>query len=143
MTEPHHRGTVLVAEDDRNTATILRFGLERAGYHVVLVNDGHSAMAASDEGTFDCALVDHVMPRANGTEVCRHIRANPRHGSMPIVFCTAKALELDAAVLKSELGVREVFYKPFSMVDVIACIDEAIAERGEDTDSARRSYCNA
>ncbi len=119
---------ILVAEDDRMTATILRFALERAGCDVVVAHDGASAVAAAEERRFDLVLVDHRMPRGNGSDVCRALRDDPRHADVPIVFCTGKGLELDLDELQREFGVRAVFFKPFSMTELLGCIEAALGD---------------
>ena len=102
-------GTVLVAEDDRVFAEIIRFNLERAGFDVVVAFDGQAAVDLAQTTTFELIISDYQMPRLSGEEVCRAVRESETNRTTPIVFCTAKGFEVDQERLTRELGVSKFF----------------------------------
>jgi CheY-like chemotaxis protein len=118
---------VLVAEDNSVLSHVLQFNLESAGLKVTVANNGGEAKQALSAQTFDLLITDFQMPQANGDEVCRHAR-EVAHQDMPIIMCSAKGLELDAAQLKQQWGVTRVFYKPFSMREMLKYVQETLAE---------------
>jgi two-component system alkaline phosphatase synthesis response regulator PhoP len=104
--------TVLVVDDEEDIVALLRYNLEKEGYHVVSAHDGAEALAAV-ESPVDLVVLDVMMPGVDGYEVCRRIRAMPRHLSTPIMFLTARAGEIDQ-VLGLELGADDFIQKPIS-----------------------------
>jgi DNA-binding response OmpR family regulator len=102
---------ILLADDERSILTLLSYPLRKDGYEVVLAADGGEALARFSEGRFDLVVLDVMMPRVDGLEVCRQLRAT---SSVPIVMLTAKAEEIDK-VLGLELGADDYITKPFSM----------------------------
>ena len=91
--------------------TLLSYPLRKDGYEVVQASDGREALARFDEAPFDLVVLDVMMPRLDGLEVCRRLRAR---SSVPIIMLTAKAEEIDK-VLGLELGADDYITKPFSL----------------------------
>jgi DNA-binding response OmpR family regulator len=102
---------ILLADDEQSIQTLLTYPLRKDGYEVVTAADGREALARFGEGTFDLVVLDVMMPRMDGLEVCRRIRARK---DTPIIMLTAKAEEIDK-VLGLELGADDYITKPFSL----------------------------
>lgn len=109
---------ILVADDDGHIREVVRFALQQGGYEVVEARDGREACARLAEGGIDLAVLDIIMPEADGLEVCRRIR---RTGNLPIIFLSSKDDELDR-VLGLELGADDYLSKPFSPRELLARI---------------------
>src|ERR687897_1045732 len=103
--------TILLVDDEESIQTLLTYPLERDGYTVVQARDGEEALDRFGEGSFDLVVLDVMLPRLDGLEVCRRLRAR---SSVPIIMLTAKAEEIDK-VLGLELGADDYITKPFSM----------------------------
>jgi two-component system, OmpR family, response regulator len=102
---------ILLADDEQAIQTLLSYPLHKEGYDVVRAADGREALARFDEQQFDLVVLDVMMPKLDGLEVCRRLRAR---SSVPIIMLTAKAEEIDK-VLGLELGADDYITKPFSM----------------------------
>src|SRR5213083_562715 len=102
---------ILLADDEQAIQTLLSYPLQKDGYEVVRASDGREALARFAEQPFDLVVLDVMMPRLDGLEVCRRLRAR---SSVPIIMLTAKAEEIDK-VLGLELGADDYITKPFSM----------------------------
>ena len=119
---PHH---ILIAEDDRNTRTALAEVLRGEGYDVTEAADGRHAKELFDASPPDIACLDVMMPGMSGYDVCKYFRQ--QSPTMPILFITAKAEEIDK-VVGLELGGDDYIVKPFGTKEVIARI-RAVARR--------------
>jgi DNA-binding response OmpR family regulator len=102
---------ILLVDDEQSIQTLLSYPLRKDGYEVVQANDGREALARFGETSFDLVVLDVMMPRLDGLEVCRRLRAK---SSVPIIMLTAKAEEIDK-VLGLELGADDYITKPFSL----------------------------
>jgi DNA-binding response OmpR family regulator len=102
---------VLLADDEEAIQTLLTYPLEKDGYEVVAAGDGREALDRFAEQHFDLVVLDVMMPRVDGLEVCRRIRAR---ATVPIIMLTAKAEEGDR-VLGLEIGADDYITKPFSL----------------------------
>ena len=112
---PDRTPRILLVDDEQPIQTLLSFPLQRDGYDVVTVPDGREALARFAEQHFDLVVLDLMLPRMDGLEVCRRLRAQTGHGkTVPIIMLTAKAEELDK-VLGLELGADDYITKPFSL----------------------------
>ncbi|MGL4522042.1 MAG: response regulator transcription factor [Bacilli bacterium] len=114
---------ILVVDDEESIATLLRFNLEKAGYEVVVVHDGKSALEAAQSEYFDAIVLDVMLPRMDGIEVCKELRAQKY--TTPIMMLTAKDDEFDK-ILGLELGADDYLTKPFSPREVVARIKAMI-----------------
>jgi DNA-binding response OmpR family regulator len=102
---------ILLVDDERPVQKLLSYPLEKEGYEVVPAFDGQEALANFEQGQFDLVVLDIMLPKIDGLEVCRRLRAQ---SSVPIIMLTAKAEEIDK-VLGLELGADDYITKPFSM----------------------------
>jgi DNA-binding response OmpR family regulator len=102
---------ILLVDDERAIQTLLSYPLQKDGYEVVCASDGREALARFDEGQYDLVVLDVMMPRMDGLEVCRRIRS--KH-TVPIIMLTARAEEVDK-VVGLELGADDYITKPFSL----------------------------
>jgi DNA-binding response OmpR family regulator len=106
---------ILLVDDEQPIQTLLSFPLQRDGYDVVAVSDGREALARFGEQHFDLVVLDLMLPRMDGLEVCRRLRGQTGAGkTVPIIMLTAKSEELDK-VLGLELGADDYITKPFSL----------------------------
>ena len=108
MTEP---STVLLVDDDEAVRRVLSFPLERDGYTVVQAADGEEALRRFDDAKIDLVVLDIMLPKLDGLEVCRRLRAQ---SAVPIIMLTARDDELDK-VVGLELGADDYITKPFSI----------------------------
>ncbi len=102
---------ILLADDEQSIQTLLTYPLEKDGYAVTVAGDGHEALDRFNRERFDLVILDVMMPRLDGLEVCRRIRART---SVPIIMLTAKAEESDR-VLGLDIGADDYITKPFSL----------------------------
>ena len=123
--------TVLVVEDDRNIADLLRIYLEKEGFAVKHAGDGGAALSMFNEVQPDLVLLDVMLPVMDGWAVCRMIR---RNSHTPIIMLTAKE-ETDDKVQGLELGADDYVTKPFEMKELIARI-HAVLRRSSGTETA-------
>jgi len=117
---------ILLVDDEQPIQTLLSFPLQRDGYDVVQASDGREALSRFDEQTFDLVVLDVMMPRMDGLEVCRRLRAR---SSVPIIMLTAKSEEIDK-VLGLELGADDYITKPFSMREFRSRVKAALRRSG-------------
>ncbi|HEY6760914.1 MAG TPA: response regulator transcription factor [Baekduia sp.] len=123
---------ILLADDEQSIQTLLSFPLRKDGYEVTTAADGREALARFNEGKFDLVVLDVMMPRMDGLEVCRRIRAR---NTVPIIMLTAKAEEIDK-VLGLELGADDYITKPFSLREFRSRVRAALRRAGMQTQSA-------
>ena len=109
---------ILVVDDERPIADILKFTLEKEGYSVICAYDGEQALFLAQEHEPDLILLDIMLPKMDGMEVCRMVRM---HHNMPIIMLTAKDSEVDK-VVGLELGADDYVTKPFGTRELIARI---------------------
>lgn len=115
---------ILVVDDDSNICELLRLYLEKEGYAVKIVNDGVSAINAFKQENPDLMILDIMLPKLDGWQVCREIR---KKSSVPIIMITAKGDTFDK-ILGLELGADDYIVKPFDTKEVVSRI-KAIARR--------------
>ncbi len=108
--------TILVVDDEKPIADILQFNLVKEGYRVICAYDGEEALQKVEEEQPDLMLLDIMLPKRDGMEVCREIR---KKYNFPIIMLTAKGSEIDK-VLGLEMGADDYVTKPFSTRELIA-----------------------
>jgi DNA-binding response OmpR family regulator len=106
-------GKILVADDSPNIREILQVNLESLGFQVVLAEDGDKAVRMMTDEQPDLMIVDVMMPKINGFQICRRIKSDPKTESTPIILLTARSQEEDVFWGK-DCGADEYITKPFS-----------------------------
>ena len=124
---PHEKAKILVVEDNTALSGVICFNLMRAGFQVTSVSNGRLAVDALQKDTFDLVLSDQQMPMMTGIQLCEHIRQLPAHRRVPFILLTAKCMEIDVAKLQQTLGVSLALPKPFSPIELVASIEDALA----------------
>ena len=112
---------VLVMEDEDALATLLSYNLEKEGYRVVVASDGEEGMLQIEERLPDLVLLDWMLPKLSGIEVCRRIRGKSETRNMPIIMLTARGEESDR-IRGLDTGADDYLTKPFSMSELFARI---------------------
>jgi DNA-binding response OmpR family regulator len=102
---------ILLVDDEQSIQTLLSYPLRKDGYHVTSALDGGEALQRFEEGRFDLVILDLMLPRIDGVEVCRQLRSRSQ---VPIIMLTAKGSETDK-VAGLEVGADDYITKPFSM----------------------------
>jgi len=115
--DPH----ILVVEDEDALSTLLQYNLEKEGYQVSVAGDGEEALMLADEATPDLVLVDWMLPKLSGIEVCRRLRNRPETRNVPIIMLTARGEEADR-IRGLDTGADDYVVKPFSMTELFARI---------------------
>ncbi|MDC3959668.1 MULTISPECIES: response regulator transcription factor [Polyangium] len=132
------RRTVLVVEDDDSIAMGLEMNLSAEGYRVLLATDGESGLALARGGGIDLLILDVMLPKLNGFELLRMLRAE--RYTMPVIMLSARGAEMDK-VMGLELGAEDYITKPFGLAELLARVKavlrrDAIA-RGDDASAIR------
>ena len=112
---------ILVAEDEDSLATLLNYNLEKEGYAVAVAADGEEALVMVDEKLPDLILLDWMLPKVSGIEVCRRLRARTETRNIPIIMLTARGEETDR-IRGLDTGADDYIVKPFSMSELSARI---------------------
>ena len=113
------RPAVLVVEDETALLTLLRYNLEKEGFTVSAAHDGEEALLLLKEAKPDAVLLDWMLPRVSGIEVCRQIRRTPDWRDLPVIMLTARGEEGDR-VRGLDSGADDYVVKPFSPNELIA-----------------------
>jgi DNA-binding response OmpR family regulator len=108
---PSGSARILLVDDEQSIQTLLSYPLRKDGYHVTSALDGTEALRRFEEGRFDLVILDLMLPRMGGVEVCRQLRSRSQ---VPIIMLTAKGSETDK-VAGLEVGADDYITKPFSM----------------------------
>jgi DNA-binding response OmpR family regulator len=117
-----HPARILLVDDEQSIQTLLSYPLRKEGYDVVHAIDGREALERFDEQRFDLVVLDLMLPKVDGLEVCRQLRTR---SSVPIIMLTAKSEEIDK-VVGLELGADDYITKPFSMREFSSRIKAAL-----------------
>jgi phosphate regulon transcriptional regulator PhoB len=105
--------TVLIVDDEPDVLDLLVYNLQKAGYKTATARDGVTALQKARDEVPSLIVLDLMLPQMDGTEVCRHLKADPKTAHIPIIMLTAKAEEVDR-VVGLELGADDYVTKPFS-----------------------------
>lgn len=116
---------ILIVDDEPNIVISLEFLMKKEGYTVAVANDGDEALAQVAAFRPDLMLLDVMMPRKPGFEVCETLRADPAHAALKIVMLTAKGRETEVAKGLA-LGANAYMTKPFSTKELIAKVRELL-----------------
>jgi DNA-binding response OmpR family regulator len=122
---PKHK-SILIAEDEPDTANLLQFHLQRRGYHTTVASDGLNALNLSFERHPDLVILDLMLPKLHGFEVCRMLKISPSTRHIPVFMLTAMA-STENKVQAFSLGANEYMTKPFAMSELLARVKSLIA----------------
>jgi len=117
---------VLIADDEENIVTALEFLLQRRGYETRVAKNGDDALAEVERFAPDLVLLDVMMPRKSGYEVCQRVRARPEWRHIKIIMLSAKGRDVEVSKGVS-LGADLYITKPFSNTELVAKIDGLLA----------------
>jgi DNA-binding response OmpR family regulator len=109
-------------DDEQSIQTLLSYPLRKEGYEVVQATDGRQALDRFEDGTFDLVVLDLMLPKVDGLEVCRQLRSR---SPVPIIMLTAKSEEIDK-VVGLELGADDYITKPFSLREFSSRVKAAL-----------------
>jgi two-component system, OmpR family, response regulator RegX3 len=124
--------TLLLVEDEESFIDALTVGLTREGFRVVVARDGAEALACFDEVAPDLVLLDVMLPKMSGLDVCRALR---KKSNVPIIMVTARAGEIDT-VVALEVGADDYVTKPYRLRELVARMRAVLRRGGRDEGSA-------
>lgn len=136
--ENHH---VLLIEDEKNIAELVRYNLEREGYRVSVAGDGEEGLRMVERHRPDLVLLDLLLPRLDGLEVCRQLKQKTDTRTIPIIILTAKVDETDK-VTGLELGADDYMTKPFSPRELVARV-RAVLRRWTSVEAPQMLRCGS
>lgn len=113
--------TILVADDEPSIVLSLQVLLQKAGYAVRIARNGEEALAAVADAAPDLILLDAMMPKRDGFDVCQTLRADPALKALPIIMLTAKSRDVERQKGMA-LGATDYITKPFSTRDLVALV---------------------
>lgn len=114
--------TILVVDDEESFIEALQVGLKREGFRVEVARDGAEALAVFDSVRPDAVLLDVMLPKVSGTDVCREIR---KKSTVPIIMVSAKGAEIDT-VVGLEVGADDYIVKPYRLRELVARLRAAL-----------------
>lgn len=120
---------ILVVDDEVHIVELIQFNLEINGYNVITAYDGMNALDKIKTNSFDLIILDIMLPRIDGLEICRFLRNDKRNKDVPIIMLTAKAEETDK-IYGLEIGADDYVTKPFSIKELLARV-KALLRRVE------------
>ena len=113
--------TILVADDEPSILLSLQFLLQKAGYQVRTASDGEEALKAVEAAAPDLILLDAMMPKRDGYDVCQSLRADPAYRDIPIIMLTAKSRDIERQKGLA-LGATDYVTKPFSTRELVETV---------------------
>ena len=125
---------ILIIEDETDVADLLSLNLRKAGFRVSTAGDGASGLQKARDDRPDFIILDLMLPKMSGLEVCRILKSDAATARMPILMLTAKAEEIDR-IVGLEFGADDYVTKPFSPREIVLRI-RAIFRRGEKADES-------
>ena len=116
---------ILVVEDEPNQVELIEFNLNSEGYEVVVARDGEGALNLAEEENPDLILLDWMLPKVSGIEVCRQLRRSKMTREIPIVMLTARSEESDK-IRGLDIGADDYITKPYSIKELLARVRAAM-----------------
>ena len=116
---------ILVVEDEPNQVELIEFNLNSEGYEVVVARDGEEALNLAEEENPDLILLDWMLPKVSGIEVCRQLRRSKMTREIPIVILTARSEESDK-IRGLDIGADDYITKPYSIKELLARVRAAM-----------------
>ncbi|HTY45781.1 MAG TPA: response regulator transcription factor [Patescibacteria group bacterium] len=126
---------IIIIEDDKHISKLVKYNAEKAGYDCVVVDDGEKALDVLSKRGADLVILDIMLPKMDGFEVCRAIKQDNKLKNIPIIMLTAKGEEVDR-IVGLELGADDYVVKPFSPRELMLRV-KAILKRGKTPESSK------
>ena len=120
---------ILVVEDSKALAGVVRLNLSNAGFDVTVARDGEEGWSQVQNQSFDLVLTDQQMPKLHGEQLAERIRTLDHYRNRPIIMVTAKGMELDTKDLRERLGISQVLDKPFSPTALVKTVEACLVEQ--------------
>ncbi len=127
---------ILIVEDEPAMVELLRYNLESEGFDVASAHDGDEALLAIEEEAPDMLLLDWMLPKVSGIEICRRLRRDQKHGNLPVIMITARGEEADR-VRGLDVGADDYVAKPFSPAELMARIRAVLRRRNPEAGSEK------
>jgi len=122
------RRFILIAEDEPDTANLLQFHLQRRGYHTTVASDGFNALNLTFERRPDLIILDLMLPKLHGFEVCRMLKDSPSTRHIPVFMLTALASP-ENKVQGFGVGANDYLTKPFEVSELLARVESLLSLR--------------
>ncbi len=122
------RKNILIVEDEKDIIEVLRYYLEKENYRVHVAQDGFNALEVASKIIPNLILLDLMLPRLDGIETCRRLKADERLRDIPVIMVTAKAEEADK-IKGLEIGADDYVTKPFSAKELVARVKAHLRRR--------------
>ncbi|MCC3305694.1 phosphate regulon transcriptional regulator PhoB [Sneathiella sp. HT1-7] len=132
---------ILVVEDEPAMVELLRYNLESEGFDVASAHDGDEAMLAIEEEHPDMLLLDWMLPKVSGIEICRRLRRDQKHSNLPVIMITARGEEADR-VRGLDVGADDYVSKPFSPAELMARIRAVLRRRNPEAGNEQLSVAD-
>ena len=127
---------ILVVDDEKDIVDLVAYNLEKEGFSIIRAYDGEKALDLAKAQGPDLVILDLMLPRIQGMEVCKRLRNSDRTTSLPIIMLSAKGEEIDK-VLGLEIGADDYITKPFSVRELLARV-KAVLRRADTRQKVRR-----
>lgn len=131
------KGKVLIVEDEEDIAQLIAHLLQKEWFETEVVFDGKEALKKLEKNIYDLILLDLMLPKIDGFELCKYIRSHPNHKETPVIMVTVKGEEIDK-VLGFELGADDYITKPFSPRELIARV-KAVLRRTKKLEDSKKN----
>jgi DNA-binding response OmpR family regulator len=128
VTHPDRTPTILVADDEEDVRELVTYRLTRSGYRVIGAGDGQEALELATERTPDLMVLDVMMPKLDGYELTRRVRAEASLRSIPVILLTARSQETDVD-RGFEVGADDYLKKPFNPDELVARVRAVLGRR--------------
>ncbi|MEN6433827.1 MAG: response regulator [Smithella sp.] len=125
---------ILIVDDEKDIVDIVSYNLEKEGFSIAKAYDGESALQVIKTQKPDLIILDLMLPKMNGLDVCKVVRRNPETSSLPIIMLTAKGEEIDK-IIGLEIGADDYVTKPFSVKELTARV-RSILRRLQETEKS-------
>jgi two-component system OmpR family response regulator len=126
--------SILIIEDEKDLADLLAYNLEREGFRTFTARDGLTGLDAATTSSPDLIILDLMLPGMAGTDICRHLKKNPKTAAVPVIMLTARGDEIDR-VVGFEIGADDYVVKPFEPRELVARI-KSVLRRSQRTGPA-------
>ncbi len=132
---------ILIVEDEKNISKLVSYNLDQAGFECVVARSGEEALECLNKQNFDLIVLDVMLPKIDGFEVCRRLKQDSKFKQIPVIMLTARGEEVDR-IVGLELGADDYMVKPFSPRELVLRV-KAIIRRGKSDEMKEQSIAQA